>query len=1032
MKNLKSTLALVLLLAMVLCAVVPTYAETLSNAADVSTDFDYVAFEMEAVNSNGETTMFYDKGESVTLNIVLFGIKGGVKTQLTTPKVKITINSDDGTTTTQTVNMTNGTASYTFNAINIAGWQRIRLRALDASGNDLTGDIIKEYTGGIVVDRDNVTTSIEKPADFESWWAQVIEEELDTCPPEVISVEQIDNGTYLAYRMYVTAPTLRDSEHQFLESGDTYVSFNLSFPKAATAGSCFIRANFQGYNMGVGGYWGGSKDTILLNVNAHSTTLHETHTYDEISAWERGTSGKYGWDATRTADRDDHYFKYMILRDLQAIRFAQLCFGPEGYNKTVDGIDFSQFKGLWDGKNVRVMGTSQGGFQATAMAALCPEVTYCETSMTWLCDVAGGASDGKVKSSFRPARVKNTDGRYGLDYFDIAFFATMVECPYNLTVVGAGDITAPVSGILAMYNNLNVPEKSISFTQGRDHMTGKDIWQYHTYFGDASESYGSETGCSVSADGYAVRTEDYTGLRSIFSFNSKYNSYYGQKGLTLSEYGALMMSSDNFESMCGGDEKTMYDLGVAGTSSKVKYIPVYKMVNGEQKGRNKYLSVENGIYTYCVTLTGIPEANYKDDVYVCAYAKWTDTNGNETLEFTHYTDTLGQDARSLYDVTAAAYKLGVVNSTLAPDFDTIIWPVLEKGAVTLDGFKYLDVPYYDYTWYTDEELTTLATNINGGLNYFPGDETPTESGIVWSLIEYGNEYVATYRLADGADPAALPRLTYIGAGDGFAVFQPFDSRFNGAKGGKNFAELDTLTPTLSDADSALVKTLVIDSGITGANNYGLAYMSSVENVVLSSDFDLLSSGTFHDDMALTKVFEAGTEAQDNTIDLSSVATVASGSWLFTNCRAAKNIIFPANATIRNAYGIFRDCFALERVWIDGDDLPEVGTINLGSAAQLHFDVDAFKNAYLINTVILADATSFTTNEWLTRSLNNTGKDNPYSDTITVNLICRAGSAAETAIKAQPITAAVMSLKVALNGNVLTNAGDIEIDIGELG
>ncbi|MBQ4327354.1 MAG: acetylxylan esterase [Clostridia bacterium] len=1032
MKNLKSTLALVLLLAMVLCAVVPTYAETLSNAADVSTDFDYVAFEMEAVNSNGETTMFYDKGESVTLNIVLFGIKGGVKTQLTTPKVKITINSDDGTTTTQTVNMTNGTASYTFNAINIAGWQRIRLRALDASGNDLTGDIIKEYTGGIVVDRDNVTTSIEKPADFESWWAQVIEEELDTCPPEVISVEQIDNGTYLAYRMYVTAPTLRDSEHQFLESGDTYVSFNLSFPKAATAGSCFIRANFQGYNMGVGGYWGGSKDTILLNVNAHSTTLHETHTYDEISAWERGTSGKYGWDATRTADRDDHYFKYMILRDLQAIRFAQLCFGPEGYNKTVDGIDFSQFKGLWDGKNVRVMGTSQGGFQATAMAALCPEVTYCETSMTWLCDVAGGASDGKVKSSFRPARVKNTDGRYGLDYFDTAFFATMVECPYNLTVVGAGDITAPVSGILAMYNNLNVPEKSISFTQGRDHMTGKDIWQYHTYFGDASESYGSETGCSVSADGYAVRTEDYTGLRSIFSFNSKYNSYYGQKGLTLSEYGALMMSSDNFESMCGGDEKTMYDLGVAGTSSKVKYIPVYKMVNGEQKGRNKYLSVENGIYTYCVTLTGIPEANYKDDVYVCAYAKWTDTNGNETLEFTHYTDTLGQDARSLYDVTAAAYKLGVVNSTLAPDFDTIIWPVLEKGAVTLDGFKYLDVPYYDYTWYTDEELTTLATNINGGLNYFPGDETPTESGIVWSLIEYGNEYVATYRLADGADPAALPRLTYIGAGDGFAVFQPFDSRFNGAKGGKNFAELDTLTPTLSDADSALVKTLVIDSGITGANNYGLAYMSSVENVVLSSDFDLLSSGTFHDDMALTKVFEAGTEAQDNTIDLSSVATVASGSWLFTNCRAAKNIIFPANATIRNAYGIFRDCFALERVWIDGDDLPEVGTINLGSAAQLHFDVDAFKNAYLINTVILADATSFTTNEWLTRSLNNTGKDNPYSDTITVNLICRAGSAAETAIKAQPITAAVMSLKVALNGNVLTNAGDIEIDIGELG
>ena len=102
MKTLKSPLALVLILAMVLCAVVPTYAATLPNAADEQASFDYVAFEMETVNSSDETTMFYGKGESVTLNIVLFGIKGGVKTQLTTPKVKITIDSDDGTKKTAT------------------------------------------------------------------------------------------------------------------------------------------------------------------------------------------------------------------------------------------------------------------------------------------------------------------------------------------------------------------------------------------------------------------------------------------------------------------------------------------------------------------------------------------------------------------------------------------------------------------------------------------------------------------------------------------------------------------------------------------------------------------------------------------------------------------------------------------------------------------------------------------------------------------------------------------------------------------
>ena len=83
--------------------------------------------------------------------------------------------------------------------------------------------------------------------------------------------------------------------------------------------------------------------------------------------------------------------------------------------------------------------------------------------------------------------------------------------------------------------------------------------------------------------------------------------------------------------------------------------------------------------------------------------------------------------------------------------------------------------------------------------------------------------------------------------------------------------------------------------------------------------------------------------------------------------------------------------------MDGDDLPEVGTVNLGSAAQLYFDTDAFKNAYLINTIILADDTSFSTDMWLEKSFTNTVKNNPYSNEIKVNLVCTVGSAAEEAV-----------------------------------
>ena len=1669
MKKIRFSLALVLLFAMIVCATVPTFAETIANAADAKGDFDSVAFEMEAVTADGKTTMFYDKGESVTLNIALFGIKGSAKTPLTTPKVQITIDSDDGTKKVATVDMTGGLATYTFTAMNLAGWQRIRLRALDASGKDLTAGNVKEYSGGITVDKDSVATTAQKPADFESWWAKVIAEELDTCPPEVIKVEQIPSDYNYIYRVYVTAPTLKDTEHQYLKSGDTYVSFHLVFPRNSSKGSLTISAVYQGYNMGTGGYWANTGKVNVI-VNAHSTTLGETHTYDELTDWEKGSAGKYGWDSTRTADRETIYYKYMLLRDLQAIRFAQLCFGPEGYNKTVDGIDFSQFRGLWDGENVHTSGSSQGGFQATAMAALCPDVTYCETSMTWLCDVAGGTVDGKVSSSFRPSRAQNTDGRYGLDYFDSAFFATMITCPYKVAVIGAGDVVAPVSGILAMYNNLDVPEKSAMFTQGRDHMTDKTVWQYHNYFGSPDESYshvksggitfwkldggalkvngvgtlsadlmnefgwndikanvrtvhlngftnigagalnltgskvyavainststklesgaitgaqnvdlavpsgasaasysaagvtvqtlkdgryfvkmsgstltvcvfngeltsdvfateatanaasvltleikgnpltvnnlatavgkltacttilfdedaetlapitsgwsglfgkidalttiahisdwsnpsytagvadltgfeylyadsgdaalqglfydcqgitkvimpealylfngknaikdengqpidisgntyfvqfsgcknlasidwngplnnlteGAFTNCaaltSITADsipntfgvfmgtsttinglngaglitittpggavigksegssnnglnafyvladnilkvyrltttaalaqagsdvfatiptivdttnvtemhiigsnsnsvgqigntffskmpalktllmdsrmdsiasyfvinargsklstfahvkfddatseilsdyeegaidtrgfkylytsmadrqrintsfvantqaekiylpesflavdwskkplqvdgetiqcagiigsaafagntklkqivfsvpvskieanafkdctaletldfnggissitidgtaftnvasetdkkyatanlpdsaqaaqmkkalgdianvkttgsvqitpaldatGVAVRTKDYTGVRSFFTFDSSVIEVNEAQGLTLAEYGALFVAQKNYEALCNSDELTMFEIASAG-HDKVKCVPVYKIVNDKQVGHNRYVDVTNGAYTYCVTMTGIPEGNYKDDIFICAYVRWTDANGNDYFEFVHYTDTQGNDARSLYDVTAAAYKMGVVNSALAEGFDDVIWPVLSAGAVTVDGFKYLDVPYYGYKWYSNKEYTKSVTNVNASLNYYPGDDTPTETGIIWSLIEYGDEYIATYRLADGADPMLLPRLTYSGAGPGYTVYQPFDYRFNGAEDGKNYAALDTLSPTLPKANANLVKTLVLDSGITGGNSYALSNIASLETIVLSSDFDTIHAGMFHNNNALKTVFEAGNgNVLADTIDLSSVATISSASWLFTGCNAAESIKFSAGVSLKYGYGTFRDCKALERVWVDGNAMPKAGTIDLGAASVLNFDSDAFKNAYLINTIVFADDTSFTSNEWLAKALSNTGKNNPYNANINVNLVYNEDSAAEKALTAQSITGDIVALKLGLNGVVLTNEGDIEVDIGGL-
>lgn len=49
-------------------------------------------------------------------------------------------------------------------------------------------------------------------------------------------------------------------------------------------------------------------------------------------------------------DPAEVFYSYMVMRDLQAIRFVKLWFGESGEN-------------LWDGERLEVAGMSEGGFQ---------------------------------------------------------------------------------------------------------------------------------------------------------------------------------------------------------------------------------------------------------------------------------------------------------------------------------------------------------------------------------------------------------------------------------------------------------------------------------------------------------------------------------------------------------------------------------------------------------------------------------------------------------------------------------------------
>ena len=139
------------------------------------------------------------------------------------------------------------------------------------------------------------------------------------------------------------------------------------------------------------------------------------------------------------------YFFGMLMRDLRAIQYAKTL--PE-----------------WDGKNLVVRGSSQGGLQTMWAAALDQDVTVAEPAVTWCCDMAGAAKAGRLPGiypiAYQPA----------LDYYDPVFMAKRItQAEVIIRRGGLGDYVCPPSGVAISYKNLATQRKRIHWHQGSDH-----------------------------------------------------------------------------------------------------------------------------------------------------------------------------------------------------------------------------------------------------------------------------------------------------------------------------------------------------------------------------------------------------------------------------------------------------------------------------------------------------------------------------------------------------------------------------------
>ena len=479
-------LAVVLAVFMVLSLpVTPAFAtDTMMSISDAVSDSSVkkIYFKLKT----DKDLASYAVNEEITFTATLWGDGDGDGNtendiQLSAPYFKYTLEYDDGTAS-KTDYAAADTGVATIKAkLTKAGAVRISLSPADSSKNQISNSKINTYCGGAIAGASDIQVTTAEPADFDNFWKGQLAQ-LDAVSPDIEYIADVsDKFNKSGYKFYEIHIKCVEANVKTL-SEDSYVSVFLSLPENANPGSLKLTVSFEGYGVYDPVSPGAGTNNARMMVYAHSLPLdkesgwylnHFRECYPEYLHSSTKHNG-YGWDYENdiedNTDPEKVYFRDMLLRDLQAIRFFAKAFGDAGVSNTVNDIDTSAWKGLWDGNALTVTGGSQGGFRtiaAGALDALSGEnsvgIADLRASVPWFADVADSTAEGKIQSSFHP------EYKAGLAYYDTALLAKRVDVDIVVIGAGTGDNLCPMSGVQAIFNNLKVEDATLKFIQGKAH-----------------------------------------------------------------------------------------------------------------------------------------------------------------------------------------------------------------------------------------------------------------------------------------------------------------------------------------------------------------------------------------------------------------------------------------------------------------------------------------------------------------------------------------------------------------------------------
>ena len=198
--------------------------------------------------------------------------------------------------------------------------------------------------------------------------------------------------------------------------------------------------------------------SMAISVHDHDVDLTEEE-YEELAEGALAGYPFHYRDSRRT-----YYFLRTILGIQRSLDFLT----------TVPYVDNHGRRHAWDGRNLVVMGSSQGGGLALIAAGLDERVSAVAANVPALCDHTG-KFDGRP--SGWPRLIPDDDPVVTdvAGYFDAVNFARYIKCP-ALVAVGLVDTTCPPTTVLSAFNAIGGAKEFISLPS-----PGPGLWGAGNY-----------------------------------------------------------------------------------------------------------------------------------------------------------------------------------------------------------------------------------------------------------------------------------------------------------------------------------------------------------------------------------------------------------------------------------------------------------------------------------------------------------------------------------------------------------------------